>query len=219
MRKALLLTAALVAMPLMGSPAWSAECTSGSVASYTAAGFFCNVGPVIFSNIDVDPTVTGSGEITFTGFSPFTVPYNGTQQYGLTLKYVATTGQDGGTADVLWSYTVSAAPGFSLLDAYLAMSGNTTGEALILVSETLSNGVKLSLNGAGVDHETFSAINELFVLKDQLSFAAEGDFATVSALQNAFSVPGPIAGAGLPGLLIALGALVAFNRRRKTMAA
>jgi hypothetical protein len=85
----------------------------------------------------------------------------------------------------------------------------------------LSNGVSLSLNSPGSITKTFTPIGSLGVIKDQSDFSGVAGSASTSILQNGFSltpVPGPIAGAGLPGVVIALGGLVALARRRKAAA-
>jgi hypothetical protein len=56
------------------------------------------------------------------------------------------------------------------------------------------------------------------VSKDQqnISFAGTDGLVATSLLTNAFSVvPGPIAGAGLPGLVLALGGLIGLARSRR----
>jgi hypothetical protein len=48
----------------------------------------------------------------------------------------------------------------------------------------------------------------------------EGDSLRLSALTNAFSlVPGPVVGAGLPGLMVACDGLIGLARRRRRVIA
>jgi hypothetical protein len=199
----------------MGLPAWGAACVTASVATYEAAGFSCSVGGVTFSNIVVNTLVTGSGFVMLGNFTPFIVG----NEFGLSLNYIATTGASANSsADVAWTYNVS---GSLLSDAFLSLAGNTTGTGTASVGETLSNGVVLSLSSPGSTTATFTPIGSLGVIKDQVDFSGAAGSASTSILQNAFSltpVPGPIAGAGLPGVVIALGGLVALARRRKAAA-
>ena len=205
---------ALAAMPLLGSPAWSAACQMGSVGSYIALdGTGCNVGPVEFSNIQVSVTTSGGGSVTLGNFTPF-ISGN---EFGLALNYTALAPVAGATADIAWTYNVSGVGGVLLNDALLALAGNTTGAGQAQVSEILSNGVTLSLNAPGSTSVTFAPVSSLFVLKDQIDFVGPaGGTSTTSILTNAFSpVPGPLAGAGLPGLIAACGGLLGLARRRR----
>jgi len=57
-----------------------------------------------------------------------------------------------------------------------------------------------------------------FRIIDTVSAAAGNDFAIDNLSIDAAAVPGPIVGAGFPGLLMALGGLVALARRRRNQA-
>jgi hypothetical protein len=203
--------AVLTAIPLMGSSAWAAPCVSDTVGAYTAGGFSCNVDGFTFSNIVVHTTVSNGGSVTLGNFTPVN-PLPG--EFGLLLNYTATAPNANSTADVLWSYNVAGVPGIG--DAFLALAGNTTGSGQAQVSEILSNGVTLSLNAPGVTTATFTPVSSLFVMKDQADFVgATGGTSTTSALTNAFSVPAPLMGAGVPGLIAACGGLLGLARRRR----
>jgi hypothetical protein len=210
---------ALVAGPLLGlslsgSSALAAACATAPVSTYTASGFSCSVGPVTFSDIDVAPTMSGSGSVTLNSFSPFTI--DGT--FGLNLTYSSSTGFSGGAADVAWTYNVSGAP--PLDDAYAALAGGTTGaSALTNLSEVLSNGTTLSLSSAGAKTVSFAPVGMLHVIKDQQDFADSGSAAFSSIAENGFSVvPEPSTWAmlllGFAGL-----SFVSYRRARKLRAA
>jgi hypothetical protein len=188
-----------------------ASCVSAPVATYTAGGFSCNVDAFTFSNIVVNTTVSNGGSVTLGNFTPVN-PLPG--EFGLLLNYTAVAPAANSTADIIWSYNVVGVPFIG--DAFLALAGNTTGSGQAQVSEILSNGVTLSLNAPGSTTAVFTPVTSLFVMKDQIDFVgAAGGTSTTSALTNAFSVPGPIAGAGLPGLIAACSGLFFLARRRR----
>lgn len=210
------------------APATAATCVVGSVATYTAAGFSCDVGGVVsFSNISVSTVTAGFGTVTLGNFTPFTLIPG---EFGLSLNYIATAFGPGDQADVSWQYTVTGINGYTIHDAYLALAGNTTGDGVARVSEILSNGVTLTLNSPGSTTADFAPIGVLGVLKDQIDFvppaqscvATRGTVctgsSTTSILTNAFSVTAvPIPGAA--GLfLTGLGMMGVLGWRRKRSA-
>ena len=174
--------------PLLGaSSALAAACVTAPVSVFEAPGFSCNVGPVTFSDISVSSTVSGSGVVTLSDFSPFTTVVDGVTEFGLNLSFASDTGTSAGSqADVALTFNVSGAP--SLTDAFASFAGTTTGTGTDNLSDVLSNGVSLTLNAPGATSAMFSAIGSLSVLKDQSDFAGSAGSADSSILGNAFSV-------------------------------
>jgi len=205
--------AAVIAMPLMSSQAWSAACVSAPVATYTTANFSCNVDGVTFSNF----TVTSTGLVTLGNFSPFTLG----NEFGLTLNYSSTASGTNLSSDVGWTYSVSGAPSL-LADAFAQLTGLVTGTGTATLSEQLLNLQGQTIGSIVLTAPntsqtiTFTPTQSLFVLKDQQNFSGTNGSSFTSQMTNAFSlVPAPIAGAGLPSLLAACGGLLAFARRRR----
>jgi hypothetical protein len=182
----------------------------------------------------VGTTVSGGGTVTLTGFSI----YNSGGEEGLNLLYSASASGTNALADVSWTYNVADnVPGNYIVDAYAALAATVTPPGTASVGETLSNGVSISLNwptpasctaGPGsfsspsgcASGLPFTPESSLGVIKDNYNQSNSGGSADTSVLTNAFSegVPGPTAGAGLPGLILAGGFLFAWRRSRRTNA-
>jgi hypothetical protein len=209
--------AALITLPLSALSAWGAPCPTVATALsvYTAPGFSCNVDGVTFSGVTV---TVNTGSI---GTNPTITALTLGNENSLELNYSA--GGVGNTTDFTWQYTVTAALGSLITDA----ASQLTGLAPASLSETLSgNGnptpfpgvvgsISLVLPGTPSGFTLITPPQQsLLAVKDQLTGAA----GEASALINGFSVsavPGPIVGAGLPGLIAACGALIGLARRRR----
>jgi hypothetical protein len=218
MHKRLLVAAALAALPL---PAQAAPCVSASSLLYTSGNFSCNVDGFTFSNITISVfTFPGA---TVNEFEMTIDPVHPLGGSGLQLNYRAVADSTKGfdpEAEITWRYNVVGVP--SITGAYLALAGSTTGAALSQTSEVFGGAPTLGLNAPGTVSETFSPVFSLFVSTDHVdsTFLGLPGLAESHSLTNAFtsttfaSVPGPVAGAGLPGLLAGLLGWIGWKRRR-----
>jgi hypothetical protein len=201
----------LLATPWLASTAWSAPCVSGPIASYETMS--CDVGPVTFGPL----TVTATGLIDGIQVIPMVIG----NEFALEFNYANMLGSP---ADVTVTYTVSTAPGL-LVDAFAELTGNppaVLGETLIANGNPTTAGQtvgSISLTQPNTS-QTISIVppqQSLLAVKDQNT----GVGGSASAMFNGFSVsgvPSPIVGAGLPGVISAIGALLALARRRRAAA-
>jgi hypothetical protein len=207
LRSVVVAAGALIAMPLMGSPAWSAACVSEPVDVYTAPSFSCNVGVFEFSNINVSAPFGG---VNFSTIAPF---FPATGELGLSLNMLAAA--NGFVAAAVWSYTLSS-PAVPAVDALLQTVGIGSDTTIATVMN-LGQGTSLATSGGfGTATADFAPAVSLNV--SNTAFVT--GFSSITSVSNAFSpVPAPLAGAGLPGLIFAGAGLLAWLRRKRTAGA
>ncbi len=204
---------AAVTLPFFALPAAAVTCASGDTANITCTYANVSYMGLSFTNISVQLLATGGGSVVLGTLSEVS-PLPG--EFGLQLTYSANTGTSPNSqADVSLTYNVS---GSGIDDAYAGFTGSTSLTGTESLSETLSNGVTISLLVAGSTTVTFSPVSTLGVIKDQNDFSGNGSEggASSSVLQNAFSLTTtPIPGT-LPLMATGLAGLWGLRRKRKT---
>jgi hypothetical protein len=177
------------------------------------SGFSCTVGDKTFSNFTYSPDgfngTLGRSNVpaTSVGVGPAFTADPG-------VLFNAFWNNAGATsADALITFNVTAPAATPIVDFELQLTG-VVGSVLDVAS--LSNGVTLSSSDNLAHRVTFAPVTSLLVT-DDIGVNPGG---TISGVDKQFSqVPGPVLGAGLPGLVAACGGLVALARRRRKLVA
>jgi hypothetical protein len=180
-------------------------------ASAGAAGFSCTIGDKTFSNFQYGQDGTNVpaanvGVNVDTSLTPFGLVFNAFWQ-----------NTTSSAQDALITFTVTA-PAAIISDFELALDG--------VVGNILDGATITPLIPSGPALPTFTASDnathmfnltggpfQSIMVQDDLGIGANS---SVSSLHKAFSqVPGPVVGAGMPGLIAACGGLLALARRRR----
>jgi hypothetical protein len=232
------LSAALVAAcitaatPFMALPALGAACletpatqTLGGLVNFNLVGggtsTTCTAGNMTFSNVVVNtPIADQGGSVVLGDFIPVS-PAPGFA--GLELNYtgIAPNVQNA-TVEVSWTYNVNVSAPLLITQAFLGLHDTGVGGGQSTAIETLSNGITLRLDTPGSIILNADDASSLFVQMDQID-SVGGTTSKALSGTNAFTtlpVPGPVAGAGLPGMITILGGtgLLGWWRRRQKLA-
>jgi hypothetical protein len=209
-RRALVgVAAALITTSFLGAPDMAAAATCGTTTlnNWLVTGFSCTVGDKTFGNFSYNPDGlnvpamnVGVGPDTLTGLPGLVFNADWTN--------TSTANED---AFIQFSVT---APAAIINDFHLALDG---------LSGPVTDGATLTLPGGALIATLSSSDNNLhsisfapvqsLVVQDDIGVGPGG---IVTSVHKSFSqVPGPIVGAGLPGLVAACGGLLALARRRR----
>jgi hypothetical protein len=192
----------------------AAPCGMTTLDNWLVSGFSCTVGDETFSGFTYQPGafngLNGHSNVpaSSVGVGPaFTAAGPGVG-FNAFWDNAGTT-----SADALIAFTVTAPATTPITDFHLLLGG-ILGSVLDVAS--LSNGVTLASSNNLEQAVTFTPVTSLLVI-DDIGVNPGG---TISVVEKQFSqVPGPVIGAGLPGLIAACGGLVALARRRRNLVA
>jgi len=207
--------AALITTSFLGAPmAAAAPCQTTTLSVWLSiANFSCTVGDKSFSNFSYSPDGFTLVPATSVGVGPdnlFGLP-------GLAFNaFWQNPAGSGANFDALLSFDVTSL-GAPINDFHFALDG-VVGPVLDVATLTFPNGTAVSLSSSNNNSQTltFAPVMSLHV-QDDIGVSPGG---TISSVHKSFSqVPGPIVGAGLPGLVAACGGLLALARRRRRQCA
>src|SRR5689334_14548769 len=123
---------AVLATPFAAMPTMAAPCFGGETAPASFTCTFANFtfAGLTFTNLNLAVTVAGTGSVVL-GATPLTTTNPAPGEFGIDLNYTSNVGTSFGSADVKLTYTVA---GNLIDDAFLSMTGHTTGAGVINVA-------------------------------------------------------------------------------------
>jgi hypothetical protein len=192
---------------------FAAPAQAVTVYSYETTGCFvsCNVA-TNFGTTAVNPGQPGRNGMEFSGFTANSVTGPDITLGTFTLDANKDVRPVSSAFQLQVPFTDPGIAGstFSAMISGQLNPGNGNGDVVI------DFGSALQINFAGGSF--FLQIDPVSLNKDDLSDPIVGHISGLASGLAASPVPGPIVGAGLPGILMALGGLIAWRRRRMAAA-
>jgi hypothetical protein len=200
---AALITTSFIVAPDMAA---AAPCGTTTLNNWLGATFSCTVGDLTFSGFSYSPDGFTLVPATSVGVGVATTGLPGVQ-FNAFWDNPATSGA---AFDAAITFTVTAPATDPITDFHLLLGG-AVGPVLDVAS---SSSFTLT-SSDNLEHSvSFAPVTSLTV-RDDIGVNPGGSVSIVDKQFSQVAVPGPVVGAGLPGLVMACGGLLGLARRRR----